>query len=217
MANTAAELNTEQVVQEIGSIGERDGALVVHLPGGSYAAQRATSCLMDLQVGDLVLTATVRHETTRCYVLAVLEREGGDATRLSFDGDVELSVPDGSATFVARDDVKIVGGREINVVSGSVDVNALEGDVSVGRLAYLGRVIKTEVEKLRTVAGTLDMVVDRVTQRVKRSIRIVEQFDQVRAERIDYAAKQTLNMRGETTVVSARKLTKMDGEQIQLG
>jgi hypothetical protein len=113
--------------------------------------------------------------------------------------------------------VKIVGGREINVVSGSVDVNALEGDVSVGRLAYLGRVIKTEVEKLRTVAGTLDMVVDRVTQRVKRSIRIVEQFDQVRAERIDYAAKQTLNMRGETTVVSARKLTKMDGEQIQLG
>ena len=58
---------------------------------------------------------------------------------------------------------------------------------------------------------------ERVTQRVKRSFRFVEDADTVKAGRIDYAADTALTMRAKNTIIAAEELAKVDAEQIQLG
>jgi hypothetical protein len=62
-----------------------------------------------------------------------------------------------------------------------------------------------------------DSLFERVSQRVKRSFRTVEDIDQVRANKIDYASESTLALRAENAVVHAEELMKVDASQIQLG
>jgi hypothetical protein len=52
---------------------------------------------------------------------------------------------------------------------------------------------------------------------VKRSYRFVEEADQVKAQRIDYAAEKSVCLRGENALVVAEELVKVDGGQIHLG
>ena len=70
---------------------------------------------------------------------------------------------------------------------------------------------------LALVTETLDSVLDRFSQRVKRSYRTVEETDQLKAERIDYTASSTMSLHGENALVTAEQLVKVDGEQIHLG
>jgi hypothetical protein len=62
-----------------------------------------------------------------------------------------------------------------------------------------------------------DSLFERVSQRVKRSFRTVEDIDQLKAKKIDYAAESTLALRAEHAVVHGEELIKVDGKQIQLG
>ena len=105
----------------------------------------------------------------------------------------------------------------VTVIAGELNVSALSSNVVVQKLSYVGSRLRSEVESIKAFAGSLDSVLDRFTQRVKRSFRTVTELDQVKAERIDYAAKQSLTMRGENAIVTAEQLVKFDGEQIHMG
>jgi hypothetical protein len=215
MTSLANELQTTDIIQEIGTLlQDEHGELVAATASGQYRARRAVSCLVAPQRGDLVLLATTTAGS--CYVLAVLERDG-DEVALSVDGDLAIDVKKGRFSVTAGDGVDVVSGKDVSVVSGSVDVNAVEGKVVLQRLSYLGRYLLTEVEKVKSFAGTFDMVLERFSQKVKRSYRTVEEIEQVRAERIDYVAKQNMNLRGKNTLMTAEQLVKVDGEQIHLG
>jgi len=52
---------------------------------------------------------------------------------------------------------------------------------------------------------------------MKRSFRTVEDIDQLKAKKIDYAAETTMALRAEHAVVHAEELVKVDGKQIQMG
>jgi hypothetical protein len=47
--------------------------------------------------------------------------------------------------------------------------------------------------------------------------RFVGELDQLRARHLDYRAAETAQIKGDTTVVSARQVVKIDGEQVQIG
>jgi len=57
----------------------------------------------------------------------------------------------------------------------------------------------------------------RFSQRVKNAYRRVEGMDQLRAQHIDHAADKTMSLRGENTLMTAKQLVKVDGEQIHMG
>ena len=58
---------------------------------------------------------------------------------------------------------------------------------------------------------------ERISQRVKRLYRHVEDFEQLRADKVDYVANKTMSLRGQNTLMTAEELVKVDGEQIHLG
>jgi hypothetical protein len=227
MSNLARKLDELDVFQTMGKIVriERDGGnasggakkgavLVVRTNRGDLRAKRAVGCLVEPREQDFVLVAGDPHGA--CYVLSVLEREG-EGTAIACDGDLDIKLTSGKLRVASQEGIDLVSAKEVSVAAGGFNVHAGAASFVLGQLSYLGSVVRAELEKAKLTSGILDTVVDRVSQRVKRSFRTVEEIDQVKAERIDYAANQTMTLRGENTLVTAKELVKMDGEQIHMG
>jgi hypothetical protein len=215
MSNLARKLDELEAFQIMGTIVRaEDGLFVVRTGRGDMRARRATSCLVEPKVNDFVLVAGA--PTGAAYVLAVLEREEKGAA-LACDGDLEIKLPDGRLRVASKEGIDLVSAGEVAIAAEGVRVHASTGSVVLDRLSYIGSLMRAEIGKLRVEGGIFERVATRVSERVKRSFRTVEEIDQVKAERIDYAAKQVMTLRAENAIVNAEQLVKMDGEQIHLG
>jgi hypothetical protein len=216
MKSTALKLPAEVVIQEMGRVLVAEGGtLRVRAGACDYDAKRAVSCLVEPVADDIVLVALVPNGAA--YVLAVLEREEGAKATLSTDGDLELRQRHGRVTIAAQEGIDLIAAKDISLIGQGLQVNAADGNVVLQKLSFVGGLVRAEMEKVKMLAGTFDSVLDRLSQRVKRAYRTVEETDQLRAERIDYSATSTMSLHGENAVVTAEQLVKVDGEQIHLG
>ena len=215
MSAAAANLSLEAVVQAVGTVTAiHGGRLTVAAHDGVYQAERAVSCLVEPVVRDFVLLAVL--PSGPAYVLAVLTREGAGAT-LSVEGDLRLRPQGGRVVLSSAEGVSIASSQDVSIAAGKVDVNAVDGVIGFSTLRYVGRFLQAEIEKSKLTGGTLDRVLDRVSETVKRAYRVVEELDQLRAERVDHSAKETMRLHGKHTLMTARELVKVDGEQIHMG
>lgn len=206
---------SEGVAFVMGTVVAKEGAsFVVRAGEQELKAARAVSCLLDPDVGDRVLCAAQGDER---YVMSVLKREGSAPSRLTAPGDLSISTPSGGFSVVSKEGIDMATAKEARVVAGSFLLRAAEGSVFVDRLSALGSALRAEVSKIKVVAEQYDSILERAYQRVKRSYRMVEEIDQVRAGQIDMSAKATVRVHAENAVLTANELIKMDGEQIHIG
>ena len=214
--NLARKLDELEAYQVMGTVVHAEpGLFIVRTGRGDMRARRATSCLVEPRIDDFVLVAGA--PSGAAWVLAVLEREAGAGASLACDGDLEIKVPEGRVRVASKEGIDLVSQKDVSVLADGVRVHAATGSVVMDSLSYLGGLVRSEIGKLRHEGGIVERVVERVSERVKRSFRKVEEVDQVRAERIDYSAKQVMSLRAENAIVTAEELVKMDGEQIHLG
>ena len=152
MTNIATQL--QGVRQTVGIVSsDSDGELLISTDEGEFNAKRAVSCLVSPVAGDMVLLSVV--ERAGCYVLAVLEREDdAQATTIRVDGDLSVNLASGSFTVAAQEGVNFASAKDVSVVSQGVHVNAVEGSVVMQRLSYIGGMLRTEIDKVKNVAGT---------------------------------------------------------------
>lgn len=214
--NLAVQIREREVIQEIGVVSRVDGATcAIRVGTSTYTAARARSCLVEPTPGDTVIVAVAG--TGRAWVLAVLEGADEGRTRLAVEGDLEISLKQGRFTVTATEGVGVVSGKDVSVVSGKVEVNAVEGGVVLEKLTFVARSVLSEMGHLRSIAATVDRVAERVMERVKRSYRTVEEIDRVDAGQIDYSAQRVMSLRAQNTVMTAEQLVKVDGAQIHVG
>ena len=190
-----------------------------HAPRGAptktVRARQAASCLVEPREGDRVLFATV--EDGGAFVLAILERDGASGTVLSVAGDLSLRVPSGALEVVTKEGVDVVSTGDVSVTSAGVAIQAGEGRIGVDRLTVLGEQLVAEIPAIRVVAQAVDSVFERLSQRVKRAYRTVEELDRLRAARIDYRAEKTMQLSAEDALVTATDVVKIDAEHVHLG
>lgn len=216
MNNLATKIDPSRVFQEGGAVLRLEGPyILVETTSGTYRARRAVSCLVAPEPGDRVLVAALEDGTV--YVLAILERDEGQTTAISVDGDLTVQLPNGRFSVAAQEGVNLISGKDVAIVTGGLEVHAVRGSFAVEHLSFLGTFLQANIEKAKLVAGSLDSSLDRLSQRVKRSYRFVEEIDQVRADQIDYAAKKSLSLHARNAMVTAEELVKLDGEQIHVG
>lgn len=217
MHAAARKLNRELTTIDEGTVVDvKDGVFTVRVGDFDCSARRAKSCLVAPAPGDTVLCSF--GPQGRCFVLAVLEgAEGETRTRLEVEGDLDVVVGSGKLGLRGAKGVSVTSGDELSLVGRALSVSALEGTLFVQKLAYLGDRLKAEVEAIKTIGATRESIFERVSERVKRSFRTVEDIDQLKANKVDYAAETTLAMRAEHAVLHAEELIKVDGKQIQLG
>lgn len=202
-------------IQEVGKvIGVVGPSLRVRVGSGDYEAKRALSCLVQPELGDEVLLAL--HDEG-CHVLAVLDREGDAPTRLVAEGDMEVSAPNGRFTVAAAEGLRFVTPAEAAIAAVKVRVTASEGSLAVGALSYVGEQLVAQVDRVKTVARSVESVADRWVQRVERAYRFIAESEQVRTKYYEVTAQAAVNIKAQATLVSSGELTKIDGGQIHLG
>lgn len=214
MENVARKLDVRAVHQEFAEVVSAGDLLELETSSGRLTARRAASCLLVPCVGDRVLCAVETRGDA--FVLAVLERADETRATLEVEGAVTLRSTE-KLSLVGEKGVDVVGGTAVRIASVRVDVNSVETRIASHAVEILGDVVKAELGRAKIVAKSIDGLVERMSQRVKRSFRWVEEIDQVKAKHIDYAAENVAHIRGETTVVTAKDLVKVNGEQIHVG
>ena len=178
-------------------------------------ARVAPSCLLVPEPDDEVLAA--RDDAGRVFVLAVLARaRPSEPARWRANAGAVIET-DGQLDLVGREGVRVRSPKTVELGAPEVSITALEASVSSDRMRFVGRLLTANAEAAKTVIGTVDHCVERLSQRLKRSYRFIEELDSTRAGQIDQRAQSTLSIRAQNALVTARDLFKVDGEQIHLG
>lgn len=231
MKNAAAKLEDDLVVfQAMGTIVRIEGATLViqteraalvdgkSARRGEIRARRAVSCLIEPQLHDFVMLggqSLSSGQSRTVYVLAVLERESPDAA-ISCEGNLDLKVNE-RFRVVAREGVDIVSSKDVNVMATEVGIHASRAKLFASEILAIGSEVLGELANVKLRGNFFDKVYERVSERVKRSYRHVDEIDQLKAKQMDYMAEETLCLRSENMVAVAKDLVKVDGEQIHFG
>jgi Protein of unknown function (DUF3540) len=178
-------------------------------------AVRAVSCLLAPAVGDRVWV--VGEPAGSLYVIAVLERADPQApATLTFAGDVAVTAG-GRMTLAARAGLDLATPAALSVGADELDVQARRGRVALQQLCVVARSVFASLTRVTRVGEVLELLVDRVTQRSKHSVRAIEGLDHTQAQTIDYRAHGTAQIQAEHALVNGKELVKLDGGQIHLG
>jgi hypothetical protein len=176
--------------------GER---LTILRHGAQEAAQRAFSCLVEPEPGDLVLVGRAEAET---YILAVLARRGAAPMRVAMPDGASIAAEPGARLRIAAGTLQMEA-EATQIATQGLDVTAGRADVRLGRVGILAEAIET--------------IAQRVVARLRRSYRFIEETEQVRARDIDQRASGHMHIRGDATTVQGTALVKLQADQIHLG
>ncbi|MBW2093726.1 MAG: DUF3540 domain-containing protein [Deltaproteobacteria bacterium] len=216
MENLARRFQEHVVMQDVGIITRVDnGIYTVESHSGMHEARQAVSCLITPQQSDKVLVAGDYAEGI--YVLAVLERKGGRAQTVSFQGDVDFNVKGGRLSIASEKGMAFSSAGDINLASSELNIHSLKSEVHIHHLIFSGSFWVGQVEKIRMAVTAFDSFIERLTQRVKRSYRTVEEIDRLRAGRLDYLIDKLLSLRGKYAMLTAKEDVKIDAERIHMG
>lgn len=190
------------------------GGFKVRAPSGDFSARKAASCLLAPRPGDLVDLSLV--EGGDCWIVAVLERDEASAAEIAVPGDLDLRAG-GRVRVGAQQGIDLCAEESVSVVTGRVEVRSVEVRATFERLSALGKLVHQQIEKVRSVSSTVDVVAERMSQTFERCYRFVGESDTLRARRVDVQAEETLRIHGNNAVVTAEGLVKLDGGQIHMG
>lgn len=181
---------------EYGTVATSSPELSVELPTHTRSARRAKSCLVAPEAGDRVLCSV---DGEHVFVLAILE--GARDTTLVSDG--RLTVQANGALELASETLKV---KATSAIAAIEDLRVFGRELD----ASFGGKVSLMAERVEARASTL-------LQRAKQVFRFVEGLDQTRAGAVDVRAESLASIRGETTIMAARVLAKLDGEQVKIG
>lgn len=197
--NALTPMSTSAGEQFCASIIHRDGEhLIIERDGTLQPVMRALSCLLQPEPGDVVL---VGGPVTQPFVLAVLQRTGNEPLRIAAQGDVEIAADGGRLTLTAD----------------AMVMTARTGHVLIDDLALTGEKVASRFGRISVVAEAIESLVTRLLTRARRSYRFVEETEQLRAQNIDQRASGHLHLRGQTAVLHAGVVVKLDAAQIHMG
>jgi len=216
MDNLARVMDSEQAFLEYGRvIGSEDRFFTVETDRAEVKAAKSVSCLVEPLPGDTVLVSQTA--SGKCYVLSILEREDQGPTSLVFDGDVDLKAREGRLRLAAQEGIDLVSAKDTSLISAQLSVNSVQGEVSIQHLSFFGNFLQGQIQKIKLIGQNCDSFFERVSQRVKRCYRRVEELEQLTAGQLNYRVKKLMSLRGKYSVLTAEEDVRIDGDKILMG
>ncbi|RJR31769.1 MAG: DUF3540 domain-containing protein [Desulfobacteraceae bacterium] len=210
MENLAKKTETVRPTLEYGIIqDEGERTFTVQTSFGVVLSEQAVGCLVRPKSGDTVLLCM--DESERCFILSVLKREDDEKTRteLLFHGNVDLRVTGG--------ELSLGSDKAIAFASGRISMVADRGEAVIEKFSFTGRVLRAQVKRIMVVAGTVENVFRRFTQRLQDSFRFIKDHDEVQSGNTRYLVEDTLTMHAKNANHMAEELVTINAEQIHLG
>jgi len=206
MDNLARKHEPARPELEYGTVRSVD-PLMVDVSFGSIDAQRAVGCLVRPCEGDTVLLSV--DTDGGAWVLSVLAREAAEATVLELEGDTVLRVKDGGLTVAPE--------TELNCVTGKAALHAEGAEITAGQINLLARVLSSQVERVKSVAGTVDDICSEFTRRVTNYFRFTREHEDCQAQSRRQLVDETLTIQSGNTVITSEEHVKIDGKLIHMG
>ena len=216
MDNLARVLDSEQVFMEYGRVvASEDRFFTVETDRAEVKASKSVSCLVEPLPGDTVLLSQTA--SGKCYVLSILEREDQGPASLVFDGDVDLKARQGRLRLAAQEGIDLVSAKDTALISTQLSVNSVQAEVNIQQLSFFGNFLQGRIQKIKLIGQACDSVFERVSQRVKRCYRRVEELEQLTAGQLNYRVKKLMSLRGKYSVLTAEEDVRIDGDKILMG
>ena len=187
-------------------MGRCENRYMVLADGSSTLAVRAAGCLLQPEPGDTVLTMMAEDGA---YILNVLTRDPA-AT------DARLTSPC-SRMILEAEEIGIEPGRELNISTPCLDVEAAVAKGRFGTLEATGTSAESRFLKVTTVARTIESVSDAFFQKTGRCYRKVQEFEEATIGRLRMLVDGLFSVSSKNTRMKAEKRFKIDAEKIHLG
>ncbi len=198
------------------------GRWLVATGAGLLRAEQAVSCLVRPLPGDtvlLALTAAAEATEPEAYVLAVLARpdHAAQGTDLEVQGSLRVHVSQGDLQCSCDGDLNLCAGQRAELAAGTLGVQAGRADLAADKLSLRARLLRLEAASLRSVAGTVQQVCRRLTQRLGEAVRFVAGREEVQAGELRMVVEETLSLQSKNAVHLSEEIVKIDAGQVHLG
>jgi hypothetical protein len=194
----------------VSAVVDRD--IVVSHDGRSSLARRAASCLLAPRPGDAVLVARVEG---RLFVLAVLERDD-DRCEIEVEGDLSLRAS-GTMTLEADHELRLRTPGALRATSKTLTLAAQQAIWVGEQLSVLADHLSMEATRIRQAASFSEVVVESLKETLGWSYRGIRESEHVTAGSLTLSLRGVLRAHADMAVVTAKKLVKMNADQIHLG
>jgi hypothetical protein len=171
--------------------------LMLDIQGVPIIALVAVSCLIQPEPGDLVLVAAAE----KLWIIAVLRRAAATPPRLQAGPELVIGAPDGTVTIEGE----------------SLTLRARGATILIDELLHVGQNVTAHLAGLKTVAGLIETFARRVMLTARRSQRVVEETDELRAGDIDHQAARALHLQADCAFITGGTAIRMDAGQIHMG
>lgn len=192
---------------EYGQVVTAGRTVMVVTSFGEIEAKRAVSCLVRPEEGDSVLLSVDIEGGV--WVLSVLVRAGTSPTALELEGDSVLQVNGGSLTVAPE--------TELNCITGKAALQSGEVEVAASSISLTARLLTSNIERVKKVAGTVDDISREFTRRVNNYFRFTKEHEDCQAESRRQLVDETMTIHSKNTVIVSEEHVKIDGELIHMG
>jgi len=208
MKSLAPQLSTGEMTMIAGEVKFRSvDHYIVLLAHGAFRARRAAGCLLEPEVGDMVLTAA--SEEGKVFILSVL-------TRGPNQSEARVSTPGGAITL-GGDYVTLRPAKELSIAAPAFTLEAETGQGKIDNCMIRGGLLESRFEKIATIAGAIETVCERLVERLDRSYRRIRDFEETRIGRVRMVVEGLFQLTAKNANMKAEKRLKMDAEKIHLG
>jgi hypothetical protein len=171
--------------------------IMLEIQGVPVTALVAASCLIQPEPGDLVLTAAAE----KIWVIAVLRRAASTPPRLQAGPELIIGAP----------------GNTVTIEGKNLTMRASSATILIDDLLHVGQNITAHLAGLKTIAGLIETFAKRVMLTTRRSQRIVEETDELRAGDIDHQAARAMHLQADCAFITGGTAIRMDAGQIHMG
>lgn len=205
---------------------------VADTPLGALSCQRAASCLLRPEAGDLALVALPSSGSGAAFILAVLERaEAGSPATLDLASGARLCAAEGGVHIEAAQGISLSTPAQLSASAGGLSFASDAMHFASGKMSFAAGSVRWLAESFSFVGKLLELVTQRFTetaaeretqagtwtQRLGDSYRHVEEMDETQAGMVRTLARDTALLHGRVTHVQAEEFVKVDGQEVHLG
>lgn len=216
MTNTALQRDQGQTstLEEARVIGGGADRWILQSGERSFTAQKAFSCLVSPEIGDKVLSVSLASDAAN--ILAILERDEAQTTRLKFAGDVDFTSTE-SIRFTANGRLDALAGTGMHLDSDDLSVRSNEARLVFDRLSATGDEAVCGINRINLLAKIIDTVSETSKQVMNNSFRLVSGLESVDAGEVLQRVKKRFSVQSRQVSMLADEDARVNGKRVHLG
>lgn len=216
MKNLAQQININDAAIFAGTVKSvLDKKYVVHNTNGQILiAPQASSCLIRPNPGDKVLVTNMDN----CpYVLAVLEKQNVDSSTITFEGDLNMEIPDGEFNLNAQNNITLSTPKDLTIFAEKLGLTGEDLITAFQKINIYSTAVEGHLHQVKLMSQKVQSTVSTVVNHYSRRHTCVDGIDSIKASAIKQTAKHILSLKSKFTFIHATKNVKVDGQQILMG